>query len=44
MTATLGLDRVPSLIGDKAGHRAVFVNGRFRAEMSAWAACPKAPR
>jgi len=33
-TAGIEIDAVPSLIGEKAGHRAVFVNGRFRAELS----------
>ena len=41
MTASLGLDRVPTLIGEQAGHRAVFVNGRFRAEMSSLGRLPK---
>jgi Fe-S cluster assembly protein SufD len=33
-TAQMSIDRVPSLIGDQAGHRAVFVNGRLRVELS----------
>jgi len=39
-TANVGVDRVPSLIGEQAGHRAVFVNGRFRAEMSSLGRLP----
>lgn len=33
-TASVSVDHVPTLIGEQAGHRAVFVNGRFRAELS----------
>ncbi|RDD60743.1 Fe-S cluster assembly protein SufD [Ferruginivarius sediminum] len=33
-TATPSLDTVPSLIGEQAGHRIVFVNGRLHADLS----------
>ena len=33
-TAGVSLDTVPSLLQEQAGHRAVFVNGRFRADLS----------
>ena len=33
-TAGVEIDAVPSLVGEKAGHRAVFVNGWFRPELS----------
>jgi len=31
---SVGVDTVPSLLADRAGHRAVFVNGWFRPELS----------
>ncbi len=40
-TAGVSIDSVPSLIGEKAGHRAVFVNGRFRDELSNLGTLPK---
>jgi Fe-S cluster assembly protein SufD len=33
-TGGVSIDTVPSLIGEQAGHRAVFVNGWFRPELS----------
>jgi Fe-S cluster assembly protein SufD len=39
-TASIGVDRVPSLLGEQAGHRAVFINGRFRAELSSLGRLP----
>ncbi len=39
-TARASVDTVPSLIGGQAGHRAVFVNGRFRAELSSLGRLP----
>jgi len=39
-TATVGVDTVPSLLAGEAGHRAVFVNGWFRPELSNLGALP----
>lgn len=40
-TAVVSIDTVPSLIGQKAGHRAVFVNGHFREDLSSLGKLPK---
>jgi Fe-S cluster assembly protein SufD len=39
-TASASVDTVPTLLADQAGHRAVFVNGWFRPELSSLGALP----
>ena len=39
-TANVSIDTVPTLLADQAGHRAVFVNGWFRPELSSLGRLP----